>query len=85
MPNNALVGHTGRIPPGTVGFASQIHAHPFAAAAATPQSGDEPARTLHYMNEDLEVNMMMPEMMPTTTPATAPQIAHFFALYARDG
>jgi hypothetical protein len=37
------------------------------------------------MNQDLEVNMMMPEMMPTTTPATAPQIAHFFALYARDG
>ena len=55
MPNNALVGHTGRIPPGN-GNGSPARYNPF---AATPQSGDEPA--------------------------TAPQIAHFFALYARDG
>ena len=58
MPNNAVVGHTGRIPPGN-GNGSPARYNPFAAAAATPQSGDEPA--------------------------TAPQIAHFFALYARDG
>jgi hypothetical protein len=53
-----LVGQTGRIPPGTVGFADQIHAHPLAAATAT-QWGGKPVRMLHYVNALLELNTMI--------------------------
>jgi hypothetical protein len=59
MPNNALVGHW-EVSTGHRGVRQPDTHAPARRHGGDPQWGDEPARILHYMNEELEVNTMTP-------------------------